>query len=463
MKSDLDQRLIRRLTAGIATSAELEGIADASQSSVARALRNMVADGRVLRMGRARAARYGYRRVVESIGSQWPLRKVNQTGDIEELGLLFSLAADEYYLDTYPGAEARGFARGGLSNGLPYFLQDQRPGGFLGAAVPARYPELNLPQRVADWSDEQYLCYLTLHGSDPVSDLILGDAAFDEYLTSSRHRYRLLLSERASRYPTLADEAMQGTLTGSSAQGEHPKFTVLLEAGSQEHVDGSREAIVKFSPSLESAVGRRWGDLLIAEHHAHKVLSHAGIQSCRSQILEAGGRIFLEVERFDRRGVEGRIGVSSFLAIENALIGGSKNWLETATRLRDLKHIDEAALETVRFVATFGALIANTDRHLGNLGCIDLYDGKFILAPIYDMLPMLFSPSHDEIVARVFKPPEPAAATMRVWSKAREAAEGYWRWLTKDARISAEFRKICAACLSTLDAQPRLGAYAYKG
>ena len=114
-------------------------------------------------------------------------------------------------------------------------------------------------------------------------------------------------------------------------------------------------------------------------------------------------------------------------------------------------------------MATFGALIANTDRHLGNLACIDLYDGKFKLAPIYDMLPMLFAPSHDEIVVRVFEPPEPAAATMRVWSKAREVADGYWRRLTQDQRISAEFREICAACLSTLNAQPRTGAYAYKG
>jgi hypothetical protein len=76
---------------------------------------------------------------------------------------------------------------------------------------------------------------------------------------------------------------------------------------------------------------------------------------------------------------------------------------------------------------------------------------------------MLFAPSHDEIVARVFEPPEPAAATMRAWGKAREVAEAYWQRLTKDQRISAGFRKICAACLSTLIEMPRTGAYAYKG
>jgi HipA-like C-terminal domain len=72
----------------------------------------------------------------------------------------------------------------------------------------------------------------------------------------------------------------------------------------------------------------------------------------------------------------------------------------TSIKLFEAKRIDAATLETVRFVETFGALIANTDRHMGNLACIDRYDGRFELAPIYDMLPMRFAPTHDEIVAR---------------------------------------------------------------
>jgi hypothetical protein len=462
MDRGLTQRLLQRLQAGSASSTELEGLLGTSQSSVARTLRNLVDEGRVLRMGRARAARYGYRRVIESIGSQWPVRKVDRAGEIHELGILFSLAADEYYLDVSPGTAEQGFAWGGLSHGLPYFLQDQRPGGFLGAAVPGRYPELDLPQRVTDWSDEQYLRYLTAHGSDPVGDLILSDPAFDEYLASLPHRQRMPRSERGIRYPALADQAMRGSHAGSSAHGEHPKFTAVLEQDNVKH-DVSREVIVKFSPSVASAVGRRWGDLLIAEHRAHEVMSHAGVTSCVSEIIEADGRIFLEVERFDRQGNQGRIGVTSCLAIDNGIVGGSKNWLETATRLRESKRIDEPTLETVRFVWTFGGLIANTDRHLGNLAYLDHYDGRFKLAPIYDMLPMLFAPSHDEIVVRVFEPPEPAAATLRAWSKARNRAEEYWQILTQDERISGEFRTICAACLSTLRAQPRTGAYAYKG
>jgi hypothetical protein len=463
MASELNRPLLGRLQAGTATSAELEGILDASQSAVARVLRNLVDEGQVLRMGRARAARYGYRRNVEPIGSQWPLRRVDETGEIHELGILFSLAADEYYLDVYPGAEEAGFTCGGLSQGLPYFLQDQRPDGFLGRAIPARYPELNLPERVVDWNDDQYLRYLTRHGSTDVGDLILGDPAFDEFLTPLLHRQPVLRGERAARYPILAEEAMSGALTGSSAHGEHPKFTVTLKDEGAKQAAEQAEMIVKFSPFVNGPIGRRWGDLLIAEYHAHQVLNQAGVLACDSEIIESAGRIFLEVRRFDRRGAGGRIGVSSFLAIDNGLVGGSKNWLEAAMNLRAMKCIDEATVETVRFVSTFGALTANTDRHLGNLACFDRYDGSFNLAPIYDMLPMLFAPSHDELVARVYEPQEPTSATMRAWGKARDVAEKYWQVLTQDERISAGFRDICSACLSTLKAQPRTGAHAYKG
>jgi hypothetical protein len=358
MAGDLNQRLLRRLQEGTATSVELEGISDASQSGVARVLRALVDEGRVLRMGRARAARYGYRRVIESIGAQWPLRRVDESGDIEDLGILFSLTADEYYLDVGPGAIERGFAWAGLSHGLPYFLQDQRPGGFLGRALPGRYPELDLPQRVADWNDDQYLRYLTLRGSTAVGDLILGDGAFDDYLASLPQRQLLPRSERAARYPVLAQEAMSGALTGSSAHGEHPKFTTVLQQGGGTTAGGPAEVIVKFSPFMSSAVGRRWGDLLVGEHHAHRVLSEAGVSACSSEIIEAGDRIFLEVQRFDRRGEQGRVGVSSFLAIDNGVIGGSKNWLAAATRLHDLKRIDAATLETVRFAETDGTRLS---------------------------------------------------------------------------------------------------------
>ena len=121
----------------------------------------------------------------------------------------------------------RDFAWDKVSEGIPYFLQDQRPGGFLGRSVPARYPELRLPQRVIDWTDDHYLRYLTQHGAECVGDLILGAESLDEYLRVRQTRAPIPEALRSQRYPELASIVMAGGLAGSSAHGEHPKFTAV--------------------------------------------------------------------------------------------------------------------------------------------------------------------------------------------------------------------------------------------
>jgi hypothetical protein len=443
--------LLRRLEAGSASSAELERATGQSQSAMSRRLRALIAERRVLRMGSTRGARYALLRNLPGIDGQWPLRQVGLDGAIHELGVLSALAADEYYFES----SSDSFAWRGLTQGLPYFLQDQRPGGFLGRAVPSRYPELALPQRVIDWSDDHYLRYLTQRGADTVGDLILGDVAFNEHLAQQRQRGVIRADERAQRYPQFATQVMEGGLPGSSAHGEHPKFATLIEDAA-----GARHVLVKFSPPMGTAVGQRWADLLIAEHLAHVVLSQAGLPTSRSLIHQFGDRTYLESDRFDRVGVEGRRGVTSLLAIDTALYGQLDNWIAAAIRLQHDQRINETALQSVRQISTFGELIANTDRHFGNLAFYDRYDGRFELAPVYDMLPMLFSPEHDQIVERTFEPPAPNANTFQSYGRARSLAQEYWQRCTQDMRISAGFRAICGTCAAAIDALPRVGAYA---
>ena len=323
--------------------------------------------------------------------------------------------------------------------------------------MPQRFPELALPQRVTDWSDDHYLRYLTQRGSDSVSDLILGDAALDDYLSLARRRTRVAAAEREQRFPQLVSDVMEGAQPGSSAHGEHPKFAVLLDEGA-----ASRHVLVKFSPPIATAVGQRWSDLLVTECIAHQVLAAAGIGAARSHIYQFADRTYLEVDRFDRAGVEGRLGVSSLYAIDSSLYGKLDNWTDSASRLARDRRIDAATLESVRLVSTFGSLIANTDRHFGNLAFFDHYDGRFRLAPVYDMLPMLYAPEHDQLAARSFAPPDPSSANLREYGRARALAEQFWRNCAQDERISEAFRRICAACLSSLEALPRTGAYVAK-
>jgi hypothetical protein len=443
--------ILQRLQSGTASSPELEQLLGLSQSAVARQLRLLLEEGRIIRIGSRRGTRYALLNAIEGIGSRWPLRRIDERGSIHETGNLSALAADEWAFE----ASDRSFAWRGITHGLPYFLQDQRPGGFLGRAVPQRYPELNLPQRVIDWSDIHYLRYLTQRGADTVGDLILGDTALNEYLASLRQRTPVRAEQRANLYPQLADQVMIGGLPGSSAHGEHPKFATLLDDGAN-----SRHVIVKFSPTVDTPIGQRWSDLLVTEHLAHQVLADAGIAAARSRIHQHHGRTFLEVDRFDRAGVDGRVGVSSLLAIDAHLYGALDNWIAAARRLHQDRRINAENLEAIRLVATFGSLIANTDRHFGNLAFYDSYDGRFQLAPIYDMLPMLFAPEHSQIVQRVFSPPDPTSETLRAFGDARVLAEKFWRLSAQDQRISEDFRNLCATCGETLQALPNTGAYA---
>lgn len=447
------QSLLRRLESGTASASELQQSLGQSQASVSRYLRELIASGSAIRIGSTRGARYAMPRSIEGIGDRWPLRRIDSAGQIHSLGTLYSLAASEFYFEP----ESRTFAWGGVTSGVPYYLQDQRPGGFLGRAVPRRYPELSLPPRVIDWNDDHYLRYLTQRGSDTVGDLILGDQAFDQFLSAQRQRVVVRANERATQYPQLANVVMEGGLPGSSAHGEHPKFAALVDEGA-----GPRHVLVKFSPPSNTAVGRRWSDLLVAEHLAHRVLADAELPASHSRVERFGDRMFLEVVRFDRVGLDGRVGVTSLLAIDADQYGKLDNWINSATRLHNDHRIDAATLELARLISTFGALIANTDRHFGNIAFYDAYDGRYSLAPVYDMLPMLFAPEHDQVFARVFNPPDPTSDTLKAYGRARSLAQDYWRRCEQDPRISAEFRDLSRACGASLEALPRTGAYIYQ-
>lgn len=453
MPADRQSQLITRLGRGVAASAELEATLNLSQTAASRLLRELISDGQIIRLGTTRGARYGLLRPIGNIGSQWELRRIDETGSVQLMGRLHALAAGEY---SFSASTRTHFAWSGVTQGIPYFLQDQRPGGFLGRAVPLRYPELGLPQRVIDWTDDHYLQYLTRRGADSVGDLILGDESFNEYVELQKQRTPIALDARPAEFPRLAKQVMAGGLPGSSAHGEHPKFTTLLR-----RIDDYQHALVKFSPPVNTAVGQRWSDLLVAEHLAHEVLSGSGIPAARSEILQFEGVTFLQLDRFDRLGLNGRVGVTSLLSIDTAQYGLLDNWIASVMRLHRDRRIDAQTMEMVRLVYTFGGLIANTDRHFGNLAMFDRYDGQFRLAPVYDMLPMLFAPQNNEITARVFKPADPTAENMTAYRHARELAEQYWGLLSTDTRVSADFRVIAATCGNTLAALPRTGAYAY--
>jgi hypothetical protein len=245
---------------------------------------------------------------------------------------------------------------------------------------------------------------------------------------------------------------MAGAPPGSSVHGEHPKFVVRLNENRE-----SRNELVKFSPLRTSAIGQRWADLLISEHIAHGVLGHVGISVVNSQLFELGDRVYLETERFDRVGADGRRGAISLLALDNSRYERLDTWTAAAERLVAERLLGEEDTERIRLLDAFGALTANTDRHFGNITLFDRYEGPFVLAAVYDMLPMLFAPQNEQLVERTFEPPPPTAAALSAWSSALRSAETYWDALASETRISQEFREISRRSLEALRDAPRRG------
>jgi DNA-binding transcriptional ArsR family regulator len=435
--------IANRLALGTASAADLAQVLALSQSTLSRALRDLEINHQVLRMGSTRGARYALRRRVAAIGSQWPVYRVDSEGTPEELGELHALTQDGYYVTRGPERIQ------GLTFGLPYSLQDARPAGFLGRTVPMAYPELELPSRVTDWTEDHFLTYLTRRGADTSGNLIVGAEALDRYLAGTQAATVVSAQERHRSYPVFAAASMAGAPPGSSAHGEHPKFTVCIAEGAvRTHV------IVKFSPPQSSPIGRRWADLLTAEYLAHRELEQHGIPACRSALFEFGDRVFLECERFDRVAAKGRLGAVSLLAVDSSRYGKLDGWSAAANRLAADAALSAEDAERIRFLDAFGALIANTDRHFGNVMLFDSYAGPFKLAPAYDMLPMLFAPLDGQIVPRQFGRPAPTSAWLTVWPRAHALAQEYWNRLINESRLSTEFRDLSVQCLAALRTSP---------
>ncbi len=243
-------------------------------------------------------------------------------------------------------------------------------------------------------------------------------------------------ADRESCYPQQAMEIAR-SLPGSSAGGEQPKFLVTLRDDS----GGFQPVLVKFSAPMDQPTGRRWADLLLCEFHAHQVLAEAGLSNPGARLLDANGRRFLEIPRFDRVGAGGRRGVVTLEALASSMIGHlSRNWADAAAELQRRGLIDASNLATIRRLHAFGELIGNTDMHFGNLAFF-LEDGAQLrVTPAYDMLPMLWAPGNQgELIDRCLSLAPPLPAFADSWREAAVLAEDFWSRVATDDRVSAEF------------------------
>ncbi|MFB9245745.1 type II toxin-antitoxin system HipA family toxin YjjJ [Massilia antarctica] len=419
------------LLRGPASASTIMDALAVSQSTLSR-LWQVIPDGVVLGAGKAR--RYALQRQVSGITAPVPVFCVSTAGMVSAIGDLTALQGGFYVL-TRPHNRAYT-----LYTGMPWFLRDLRPHGFLGRFEPRKHRDLDLPTDILRWTDEHVLQYLARRSEHAAGNLILGNESYARYIADRSGMRASLIPQdwRAALYPVMAEQVMQGEPPGSSAGGEQPKFTAVVERSEQGLVE---HVMVKFSPPVDTPGGRRWGDLLVCEHLALAVLARHNIAAVSTSILKSGERVFLEVVRIDRVGLEGRRPMATLEAFDGELGMLDQYWTAVAQELGRMGKLTEDDVATVAMLDLYGALIGNTDRHHGNIALSWTPDGKRRLLDAYDMLPMLYRPSaHGEVTEREWVPNLGARLDLRHLGVCYRMALAFWKDVMDDPRISPPFK-----------------------
>ncbi|MDQ5979213.1 MAG: Type toxin-antitoxin system HipA family toxin YjjJ [Verrucomicrobiota bacterium] len=434
------------LQAGGPTSAQdLANTVGVDRRTVQRALATLGSE--IEQLGKTRNTRYAARRPIQGQSGPLVISRFGVNGVAHEWAVLTPLYGGtrlEWASSSLrPDWADQVHDHACFCDGLPFFVTDLRPQGFLGRAIARQLPAaFGLPGDPRNWSDDQTLLYLREWGHDLPGNLVIGAAATALALNPTRS-HLVTPETRAARYLEFAEQANAGAPIGSSVEGEQPKFTVWVNNSGEDNVWAF---LVKFTDRFDTPTGRRWADLLAAEAIALELLtlaSRGDADAATPQIFDFSERRFYQLERFDRVGPHGRRGVVSLRALHDAGFTGAdtNEWATAAKGLHERGWISGADLRAVRLRRLFGRLIGNTDMHFGNLAFFLEPALPLALAPTYDMLPMLWAPRPGEATpAPDFSPAAPMPHELELWPEAAKMGEDFWRRVEGDQRVSEGFR-----------------------
>jgi hypothetical protein len=312
----------------------------------------------------------------------FPIYRVRESGAVDRLGEW--VHAERRLVLELPGFPFLAPGEHRLESDLPWVFWDMCPAGYLGRQYQRRLPDLALGPDPTRWSADEVLRALSTHGHELSGNLIVGDKSLEQF-----RAWRFDGRQAPEQLDALLREAFVPGAE-SSLGGERPKLVASSADGAG--------YLMKFSPPPTSPQGVRWGDLLRVEDHCTKVLSFFGISAVRATAGTTHGRTTLHVRRFDRLQNRGRVGAATLYwyamdALGDVAIAAPR----VVQTLVEAGHLSAEAADVCALVHAFSAAIGNTDAHLGNYGLLFDEDGRSSLAPIYDVLPMVLAPRHDEL------------------------------------------------------------------
>lgn len=413
------------------TSRELCARFGVSQPTISRLLATM--PGAVVSVGNGPRSRYFSLRGQRDL----PVFRADEHGETSELGRLSVLHGGFFFEanSEIPALFGKEF-RDGVFDSLPWFLHEMRPQGYLGRAIAhSLRGEEVFARSLSDWDDDTVLRYLLHRGGDEPGALIVGERSRERFWTLRENR--ISENERAHFYTSAAENALAGGAPGSSAAGGQPKFCTAITSG-----DTVRHVIVKFSGDRALPAEERRADLLIAEFWAGETLREFGFPVPHAELVFSENRCFLESTRIDRIGERGRRWTCSLASIEPAFIGsGRASWSGMARVGERFGVFSRETLEKIVAIENFGRAIGNNDMHWGNLSFVVNTTFPFELAPVYDMLPMVYRVREDSsfpVNPLTHRAPD---------ALSKEMAKIFWTSVAEDAHVSSGFRGIAKSLL----------------
>ena len=181
------------------------------------------------------------------------------------------------------------------------------------------------------------------------------------------------IAARAERDAANYEDLKRLLRAGSSLGGARPKAHVLDARG--------RVSIAKFP----SAASDTW-NVMAWEKVALDLARDAGVMVPDSQLIRAGDRHVLIVDRFDRLGAA-RVGYASAMTMLEASDRDQRSYLEIAAVIEERSTAATADLRQLWRRIALSILISNTDDHLRNHGFLHQRGESWTLSPAFDLNP----------------------------------------------------------------------------
>jgi serine/threonine-protein kinase HipA len=282
--------------------------------------------------------------------------------------------------------------------GLPGLLADSLPDKYGNELINIWLARNGRPEN--SLNPVELLCFIGSRGMgalefEPTTLQAAGSSRSIEL--SSLIETTMQLLESREKFEAHTKHDMQDVLLdvlkmGTSAGGARPKAIIayneatgMIRSGQTLREDGYEHWLIKFDGVNGAQFGATYGYGRV-EMAYYQMAVDAGINMMESRLIEEEDRAHFMTKRFDRKNGNEKIHVQTFCALQhydfNQVSGYSYEQLFQTMRLLRLTYT-EAEQMYRRMV--FNVLARNCDDHTKNFACMMDRDGKWRLAPAYDI------------------------------------------------------------------------------